>query len=129
MAVQETTRSKSVYPESNGKPIAHNTRQLAAIVYLFDNLSALLASREDVFVAADLSWYPVEGHPEIRTAPDVMVVLGRPKGHRPSNKQWEAEQERLRAERAQREAEQERLRAERLAQRLRELGIDPEQME
>lgn len=37
------------------------------------------------------------------------------------------EQERLRAEQAQREAEQKRLRAERLAQRLRELEINPEE--
>ncbi|MCS7309778.1 MAG: Uma2 family endonuclease [Armatimonadetes bacterium] len=91
MALQETAKSKIVYPESDGKPMADNTRQLEAIVYLFDNLSALFAEREDVFVAADLFWYPVEGHPEIRTAPDVMVVLGRPKGHRPSYKQWEEE--------------------------------------
>jgi len=248
MAVHPTSKPKIVYPESDGKPMADNTKQLEAIVYLYDNLCALFADREDVFVAADLFWYPVEGHPEIRTAPDVMVVLGRPKGHRPSYKQWEedgvapqvvfevlspsnrpsdliekylfyrqygvqeyylydpdrgvldgwtrkegdlkpveqmegwvspllgvrftlegdalvlyrpdgerfipyvelrrrmeqaqreaeqerlraeqaqreAEQERQRAEQAQREAEQERLRAERLAQRLRELGIDPE---
>src|SRR5262249_39275420 len=37
----------------------------------------------------DLLWYPVEGHPEIRAAPDVLVAFGRPKGHRGSYKQWE----------------------------------------
>jgi hypothetical protein len=31
----------------------------------------------------------VEGHPEIRTAPDTMVVFGRPQGHRGSYRQWE----------------------------------------
>ncbi|NBD31803.1 MAG: hypothetical protein GVY17_02220, partial [Cyanobacteria bacterium] len=36
-----------------------------------------------------LLWYPVEGHPEIRVAPDAMVVLGRPKGDRGSYRQWE----------------------------------------
>ena len=40
--------------------------------------------------------------------------------------QSQAEQERQRAEQAQSQAEQERQRAERLAQRLRELGFDPE---
>ncbi len=40
--------------------------------------------------------------------------------------QFQAEQERQRAEQAQFQAEQERQRAERLAQRLRELGFDPE---
>ncbi|MCS6830282.1 MAG: Uma2 family endonuclease [bacterium] len=244
MAVHPTSKSRIVYPESDGKPMADNTKQLEAIVYLYDNLCALFAEREDVFVAADLFWYPVEGHPEIRTAPDVLVVLGRPKGHRPSYKQWEegnvapqvvfevlspsnrpsdliekylfyrqygveeyylydpdrgvldgwirkeddlkpveqmegwvsprlgvrftldgdalvlyrpdgerfvpyvelrrrmeraereaeqaqreAEQERLRAEQAQREAEQERRRAQQLAQRLRELGVNPEEVE
>lgn len=89
MAAHPTSKPKIVYPESDGKPMADNTKQLEAIVYLYDNLCALFADREDVFVAADLFWYPVEGHPEIRTAPDVMVVLGRPKGHRPSYKQWE----------------------------------------
>ncbi|GIV21690.1 MAG: hypothetical protein KatS3mg023_3441 [Armatimonadota bacterium] len=69
--------------------MADNTKQLETIVYLYDNLCALFADREDVFVAADLLWYPVEGRPDIRTAPDVMVVFGRPKGHRGSYKQWE----------------------------------------
>ncbi|GIV20891.1 MAG: hypothetical protein KatS3mg023_2642 [Armatimonadota bacterium] len=85
----QVTVEQMVYPESDGKPMADNTLQLEYIIYLYDNLCALFAEREDVFVAADLFWYPVEGRPDIRTAPDVMVVLGRPKGHRPSYKQWE----------------------------------------
>ncbi len=91
MSVQHMPTKKVVYPESDGKPMADNTKQLESIVYLFDNLGSLFADRDDVFVAADLFWYPVEGHPEIRTAPDVMVAFGRPKGHRPSYKQWEEE--------------------------------------
>lgn len=90
MAVQIASE-KIIYPGSDGKPIADNTLQLEYIIYLYDNLCALFADREDVFVAADLFWYPVEGRPDIRTAPHVMVVLGRPKGHRPSYKQWEEE--------------------------------------
>jgi len=39
-------------------------------------------------VAADLLWYPTEGDRHIRAAPDVMVALGRPKGHRGSYLQW-----------------------------------------
>jgi hypothetical protein len=42
-----------------------------------------------VFVAGDLLWYPVEGQPTVRVAPDVLVALGRPKGYRGSYKQWE----------------------------------------
>jgi hypothetical protein len=40
-------------------------------------------------VAGDLFWYPLEGKPDIRIAPDTMVVFGRPKGDRGSYKQWE----------------------------------------
>src|SRR3954467_1206344 len=40
------------------------------------------------FVAGDLLSYPVEGDPLIRSAPDVLVVFGRPKGYRGSYKQW-----------------------------------------
>jgi Uma2 family endonuclease len=90
MAVQQLPKT-IIYPESDGKPMADNTKQLEYIVYLYDNLSALFADREDVFVAADLLWYPVEGHPEICVAPDVFVVFGRPKGHRGRYLQWEEE--------------------------------------
>ena len=44
--------------------------------------------RPDVFVAGDHLWYPVEGHPEIRMAPDAYVAFGRPKGDRGSYMQW-----------------------------------------
>jgi Uncharacterized protein conserved in cyanobacteria len=88
MAIQQLPRT-IIYPESDGQPMADNTKQLEYIVYLYDNLSALFADREDVFVAADLLWYPLEGHPEICVAPDVFVVFGRPKGHRGRYLQWE----------------------------------------
>ncbi|MCS6782324.1 MAG: Uma2 family endonuclease [Gloeomargarita sp. SKYBB_i_bin120] len=78
-----------VYPERDGRPMADNTLQFRWIVLIKENLEWLLAERSDVFVAGDLLWYPVEGHPEIRTAPDVMVVFGRPKGERGSYRQWE----------------------------------------
>ena len=42
-------------------------------------------------MAGDLLWYPVQGKPKIRTAPDAMVAFGRPKGYRGSYKQWEEE--------------------------------------
>lgn len=34
-------------------------------------------------------WYPIQGQPKIRQAPDVFVAFGRPKGDRGSYKQWE----------------------------------------
>src|SRR5437870_2206117 len=56
---------------------------------LYGNLAALFASRANVFVGGDQFWYPVEGQPDIRLAPDVYVAFGRPKGERGSYKQWE----------------------------------------
>ncbi len=78
-----------VYPESDGLPMSDNTKQLRWIVTLYGNLAALFRDRPDVFVAGNLLWYPEEGRPDIRTAPDVLVVFGRPKGDRGSYKQWE----------------------------------------
>ncbi len=80
-----------VYPDSDGKPMADNTKQADWIVLLFSNLRALFSSIADLFVAMDNLWYPVEGNPKIRVAPDVYVVFGRPKGHRGSYKQWQEE--------------------------------------
>jgi Uma2 family endonuclease len=77
------------YPESDGLPMSDNTKQFEWIVTLADNIKALFHGRDDVFVCGNQNWYPVEGHPEICAAPDVYAVFGRPRGHRPSYKQWE----------------------------------------
>jgi Uma2 family endonuclease len=77
-----------VYPESDGKPMAENTRQMRWIVVLYGGLCALFRDQANVFVAADLFWYAEEGQPEVRTAPDVLVAFGRPKGDRGSYQQW-----------------------------------------
>jgi len=76
-----------VYPDSDGQLMADNTEQFDFIHTFKGNLDALL----DDFVAGDHLWYPVEGHPKIRVAPDVYVALGRPKGYRGSYRQWEEE--------------------------------------
>jgi Uma2 family endonuclease len=78
-----------LYPDSDGQPIADNTLQYAWVALIKGNLDALFRDRDDVFVAADLLWYPVEGEPLIRVAPDALVAFGRPKGYRGSYKQWE----------------------------------------
>lgn len=79
------------YPDSDGRPLADNTTHYECIVTLKGNLDILFAEEPRVFVAGDLLWYPVEGRPDIRQAPDTMVVFGRPKGHRGSYRQWEEE--------------------------------------
>ncbi|NJN65923.1 MAG: Uma2 family endonuclease [Chloroflexaceae bacterium] len=78
-----------VYPESDGQPMADNTVQFQWIVTIKTNLDALFRDQPEVFVAGDLLWYPVKGRPDLRRAPDVLVVFGRPKGHRGSYRQWE----------------------------------------
>ena len=74
------------YPSSDGKPMAENTRQYDVIVMIKENLEILFP--ENVFIAADLFWYPVKGDNKTKLAPDTMVAIGRPKGFRLSYLQW-----------------------------------------
>jgi Uma2 family endonuclease len=82
-------KSPVVYPDSDGQPMSDNTVQFRWITVIHFNLDWQYADNPEVFVAGDLLWYPVEGNPKIRQAPDVMVAFGRPKGDRGSYKQWE----------------------------------------
>ncbi len=82
-------QTKIVYPDSDGEPVADNTLQFEWIVTIKEGLDRVFRDQPDVFVAGDLFWYPVEGRPEIRVAPDTLVAFGRPKGYRGSYKQWE----------------------------------------
>ena len=76
-----------IYPDCDGQPIANNTTQFRWIVTIKQNLELIFAD-QNVFVAGDLFWYPIEGKPKIVVAPDVMVAVGRPKGDRRSYQQW-----------------------------------------
>ena len=89
--LESSRQSAIIYPESDGKPMADNTKQFTWIVTIKENLEIWFAQNNNVFVAGDLLWYPVEGKPKICQAPDAMVVVGRPKGDRGSYKQWEEE--------------------------------------
>ncbi len=86
---QSSTLTPIIYPDSDGQPMADNTKQFNWIVRIKENLELLFANNPEVFVAGDLLWYPVEGRNTIRRAPDAMVAFGRPKGDRGSYKQWE----------------------------------------
>jgi Uma2 family endonuclease len=83
------TNNEIVYPDSDGQPMADNTKQFRWITTIHGNLDWLFRNEELVFVAGDLLWYPIEGNPKYRVAPDVMVIFGRPKGDRGSYKQWQ----------------------------------------
>jgi Uma2 family endonuclease len=80
-----------LYPSGDGKPMAENTEQYKWIVIIKENLEILFADVADVFIAGDLLWYPVRSKVINPTAPDIMVVFGRPKGKRKSYRQWQEE--------------------------------------
>lgn len=81
-------KPKITYPESDGLPMADNTKQFRWIVTIQGGLDAVFLHDPNVFVAGNLFWYPVEGDNLLRVAPDVFVVFGRPKGDRGSYLQW-----------------------------------------
>jgi Uma2 family endonuclease len=80
-----------IYPSSDGKRMAENTLQYRYITTIHGGIDAIYAKDEHIFVAADLLWYPEQGKPQICTAPDTMVIFGRPKGDRLSYLQWKEE--------------------------------------
>ncbi|MFT5190953.1 MAG: hypothetical protein ACI957_003990 [Verrucomicrobiales bacterium] len=77
-----------VYPESDGERMADNTKKFRYIATLKGGFDAYYKDRDDVFVAGDLFWYPVEGDNKTRYAPDVLIAFGRPPGDRGSYLQW-----------------------------------------
>jgi Uma2 family endonuclease len=86
--IDSETQEAIVYPESDGQLMADNTLQFRWIVTIEGGIDALFRDDPNVFVAGDLLWYPVEGRPAIRAAPDILVAFGRPKGDRGSYLQW-----------------------------------------
>ena len=86
--VDNTNKPEIIYPDSDGNPMADNTGQFRWIATIKANLDWLFAENDQVFVAGDLLWYPLEGDNKKRQAPDIMVVFGRPKGDRGSYQQW-----------------------------------------
>lgn len=70
--------------------MAESTLHFKWLVTIKENLETLTEG-QDVFVAGDLLWYPVQGKVNICKAPDVMVAIGRPKGDRLSYLQWHEE--------------------------------------
>ncbi|MEG4318080.1 MULTISPECIES: Uma2 family endonuclease [unclassified Microcoleus] len=80
----QVTTEEIIYPSSDGQPMADSTIQYKLIVTIKEGCESLFEDDPNVFVAADLLWYPVEGRPDISQAPDTMVIFGRPKGDRRS---------------------------------------------
>ena len=88
MHAPQPVPTEIIHPDDDGLPMSDNTIQFEWIQRLKGNLDILFRDRDDVFVAGNLLWYPVEGNPGIRRAPDAMVAFGRPRGDRGSYRQW-----------------------------------------
>src|SRR5207248_394230 len=76
------------YPDSDGKPMSDHDLQYKWIVVIKEGLEIQFDDEPNVYGAGNLLWYPVEGEPTIRGAPDILVACGRPKRLRGSYKQW-----------------------------------------
>ena len=77
------------YPSSDGKPLAENDAQHAAIRYGMGALGVYYAGRRDMYVSGDLLIYYEEGNPRVSVAPDVFVVFGVEDRMRMNYKVWE----------------------------------------
>ncbi|MCP2729576.1 Uma2 family endonuclease [Limnofasciculus baicalensis] len=86
--LQVPAKPDIIYPDSDGEPMADNTKQFDLIVAIKLGLELLFANDNTIFVAGNLLWYPIEGDNKTRIAPDVMVIFGREKGDRGSYQQW-----------------------------------------
>ena len=78
-----------IYPESDGLPMADNSKQFRVITTIQGNLDILYEDDPQVLVVGDMFWYPVKGNSKLRRAPDVMVAFGVPKGDRRAYLQWQ----------------------------------------
>ncbi len=90
-----------IYPDSDGEPMSDNTQQFELIVWIKENLELLFANNNSVFVAGDLLWYPDEARVQ------------------------EAE---ARVQEAEVMLAEEKQRSQLLAAKLREMGIEPNQL-
>ena len=81
--------SEVEYPESDGEPLGETDSHVSAIVYLLGALRFLFRNLADIYVAADMLFYYVEGKPTIYKVPDVFVVKGVGKHKRRVWKIWE----------------------------------------
>lgn len=88
MRTTDARPQTAFHPGDDGKPPAATTLQSRWIVTIKEGTEAMFRHDPDVLVARDLLWYPVEGRPKIRIAPDMLIAFGRPKGERGSYKQW-----------------------------------------
>ena len=72
------------YPASEENRMAKSNQHISYEIWLYKCLLEHFDEREDVYVAMDMFWYPLENSKTTRLAPDVLLVFGRPLGERTS---------------------------------------------
>ena len=77
-----------IYPSSDGEPVAETYDHLYAIITILEVIRQYLAGRQAT-VLADQFLYYSQGNPDLRVAPDVMVILDVAPGGRDNYKIWE----------------------------------------
>jgi hypothetical protein len=86
--ISSQNQPEIVYLENDGQLVSENTKKFQLIAKIQGGIDALFKDNENVFVAGNLLWYPVEGNNKICQTPNVMVAFGRPKGDRSFYQQW-----------------------------------------
>ena len=79
----------TLYPESDGKPMAETDIHRQLLSDLVFTLETFFQNQPDVYVSGNLLIYYVEGNPKKRIAPDIFVVRGVEKRQRRIYKLWE----------------------------------------
>ena len=77
-----------VYPESHDEDMGESSPHYALISYLWSGLRMVFGERKDVFVAANMNVYYVQGQPNRYYTPDVMVIFGVNSHERQVYKLW-----------------------------------------
>ena len=79
----------TLYPESDGKPMAETDIHRQLLSDLVFTLENFFRAQPDVYVSGNLLIYYVEGNPKKRIAPDIFVARGVKKRQRRIYKLWE----------------------------------------
>ena len=85
----KTEITYSIYPISDGKPMAESDPARDYLIYGVEALNIYFQNRDDVYVSGNLFIYYKKGVPSAVMAPDVFVVIGVEKKKRLSYKVWQ----------------------------------------
>src|SRR5437879_1949266 len=76
------------YPDSDGKPLGETPRHVRNNLFAFDILDRFFADDPEVYVAANMFLYYVEGDRRRHVSPDLFVVKGVPKLTEPERRSY-----------------------------------------